>query len=473
MSQQVQDFQKKNLLSAFEYAVKKEKNFQKVFTYLNLTFPEEDIKNFLIHNWYLFYEEKKKTELGAYYTPNEIVEWGFQKLKELLKDLSDYVILDPACGCGSFLFKDWKAKRVIGADLDSVAVEILKTLKFLFDTENIEMFHTNSLKDACRIKFRIKHDEKLVIVGNPPYNDPTSKNKRALKEKKSFKDIDEDLKKRDIGMSFFELCVKLKADAVCFVHPFSYFIKKRNFQQLKNFFDNYSLKMSLVFSSHIFHTRRIPFPLAISVFLRDKKGTSWEELQHFAFPIKNTSLYIVPARVETIDGYIEKYGKKVWESESGLFFFNFRDLNSLIANGAFSIRTNGSDYIPITKDNFYKYAYLNSLKNHWEPKEGFSFVFGNFSPLCRKRDLENKDYQSLFIADAVIHNYLKFSQFDFKDKNSFIVRSRLVEQILNTEAWNLKNLFQKWMETNNKEIAKKICDLVENYFKKLKKEMLV
>jgi len=436
---------------------------------------QDELKNFLIHNWSLFYEEKKRTELGAYYTPDEIVKWVVEKLKIFLgeKKISDYVVLDPACGCGSFLFRNWKAKKVIGADIDAEAIKILKTLRSVFKDQNLTIIHTNSLENAGRPKFGIDEDEKLIIVGNPPYNDHTSKNKRFLKEMSSFSmTIDKDLKKRDIGMSFFELCVKLKADVVCFVHPFSYFIKKRNFEALKNFFNHYSLKASMIFSSQIFHTKRIPFPVAVSIFFRDEKGTSWDELQNFAYPIKDTQFCVVPAKIETTDGYIEKYGKSVWTSESGLFFFNFRDLNSLIANGAFSAKTNGSDYIPITKENFYKYAYLNSLKHHWNAKEGVSFVFGNFSPLCRKKDLEEKSYQALFIADVIIHNYGKFPQFDYKDDNSFIVKSGFLNLIIATETWNLGGKFKKWMENNSYENAREICLLVEGYFKILKEDLI-
>jgi len=298
---------------------RKEKAPREILSLLQKEFPPEEVKNFLLYNWDLVYEEKKRTELGAYYTPDDIVELGKQELESLLGSLEDYVILDPSCGCGSFLLKNWNTKRVVGADIDPNIVEVMSFLTAVLDKSNVNIIHTNSLCRTSRAKFGIGEEEKLIVVGNPPYNDRTSKNKRNIKQETlEPKCIDKELKKRDIGMAFFELCVKLKADAVCFVHPFSYFIKKRNYDQLKNFFAHYRLKVSYIFSSKVFNTRRTPFPVAVSVFLRDVAGTSWELLQKFHYKIFNTSFTIIPEKVETCDGYIEKYGKKDCFSETGL-----------------------------------------------------------------------------------------------------------------------------------------------------------
>jgi len=446
-----------------------------ILSLLQKEFPPEELKNFLLYNWYLVYGERKRTELGAYYTPDNIVELGKRELEALLGSLKEYVILDPACGCGSFLFKNWNAKKVIGADIDPNVVEIISFLTTILKKSNIKVIYTNSLCKADREKFGIEEKEKLIVVGNPPYNDKTSKNKRNVKRKiQELECIDEELKKKDIGMSFFELCVKLKAEAVCLVHPFSYFIKKRNYDQLANFFAHYRLMVSYVFSSNVFNTRRIPFPMAISVFLRNIAGSSWEFLQRFPYKILNTNMIIIPERIETCDGYIDKYGKKECFSETGLFFFNFRDINSLIANGAFSENTNCRDYIPIKKKDLYKYAYLNSLKHHWKPKEDLSYVFGNFSPLCRREHLENRDYQALFLADAIIHNYKKIKQFDFRRPNSLVVASGILKQILETTRWDLGKKFHSWMKDTEKEknLKNEICVLVQEYFNKLKREML-
>lgn len=449
----------------------KDKSPKEILSMLQKEFPIDEIKKFLLHSWHLVYGEKRRTELGAYYTPDKIVDLGKRELESLLGTLEEYVIFDPACGCGSFLFKNWKAKRIIGADIDTNVVEIMNFLTTLMQ-EKVRIVHTNSLCGVGRAKFGIEEKEKLIIVGNPPYNDRTSNNKRGIKQKSpELECVDEDLKKRDVGMSFFELCVKLKADAVCFVHPFSYFIKKRNYDQLKNFFAHYRLKSSYVFSSSVFNTRRTPFPVAISIFLRDTRGSSWEFLQKFSYNILDTKLIVVPERIETCDGYIEKYGKRECASETGLFFFNFRDLNSLTANGAFSEHTNCRDYIPVKRNEFYKYAYLNSLKHHWKPKEGLSYIFGNFSPMCKREDLENRDYQALFMADAIIHNYRKIKQLDFHRQDSFVVSSGMLKQILETARWNLGEKFRLWME-GKEAVAGKICALAEKYFEDLKREML-
>jgi len=451
--------------------LRKEKSPAEILLILKKTFPLEKLKRFLIENWHIIYDEKKRTELGAYYTPNEIVDLAKRELERLLGSIEEYTILDPACGCGSFLLKDWKAKKVIGADIDKDVVEILNFLKMLLQ-KDIHIVHTNSLCSVSREKFGISPDDKLIIVGNPPYNDRTSKNKRSIKQKTTRQEcVDKDLIRRDIGMSFFELCVKLKAEVVCYVHPFSYFIKKRNYDQLKNFFSHYRLMSSYVFSSSVFNTKRTPFPMALSVFFRDKRGTSWEFLQRFSYRILGTNFALIPEKIETCDGYIQKYGSKDCTSETGLFFFNFRDLNSLITNGAFSEQTNCRDYIPIKATEFYKYAYLNSLKHHWSPEEELSYVFGNFSPICRKEDLEDEDFQALFMADAIIHNYKRVKQLDFRNENSFVIRFGILQRILKTTRWNLGEKFRLWIE--GKESAEKICSLVKSYFEKLKVEFII
>jgi len=91
---------------------------------------------------------------------------------------------------------------------------------------------------------------------------------------------------------------------------------------------------------------------------------------------------------------------------------------------------------------------LNSLKHHWKPKESLSYVFGNFSPLCRKKDLEDRDYQALFLADAIIHNHKKIKQFNFRHPDARL-----------------------WIK-GKENMANEICALVERYFNELKEGML-
>jgi hypothetical protein len=103
----------------------------------------------------------------------------------------------------------------------------------------------------------IKEQDKLIVIGNPPYNDATSIIRQNIKDKTAIDEIDSDVKTRDFGMSFSLSYNKLKADYDCVLHPLSYLIKKSNFAK------NYRLADSLIVSSHEFSdtSRSMAFPI--------------------------------------------------------------------------------------------------------------------------------------------------------------------------------------------------------------------
>jgi hypothetical protein len=102
----------KNLIIRLVRRWQKEKTPKEILSLLQKEFPPEDVKNFLLYNWHLVYGEKKRTELGAYYTPDNIVELGKRELEALLGSLEDYVILDPAAGVGLFCSKTGTPKKL-------------------------------------------------------------------------------------------------------------------------------------------------------------------------------------------------------------------------------------------------------------------------------------------------------------------------------------------------------------------------
>ena len=174
--------------------------------------------------------------LGSYYTPEIIVDLTYSILQKNILNVKDFTILDSSCGYGSFLAKKNIAKRVVGADIDEKAISEAKKR-----INNIDFICQNSLVSVCRKNLAIKNDEKLIAIGNPPYNDITSIIRNSIKDASIQDKIDSDVKTRDLGMSFLLSYNKLQADFVCVLHPLSYLIKKANFALLSKFAKNYKL----------------------------------------------------------------------------------------------------------------------------------------------------------------------------------------------------------------------------------------
>ncbi len=133
----------------------------------------------------------EQKNLGAYYTDESIVEYMIRKL-ELSPDAS---VLDPACGCGSFIIplyqynnKEKKSRiRLYGVDIDKKAIQF--TINFLSeispnlaicDVEDSIMLGdfltspTTIVSEAESWNRTLSEISKEggfdVIVGNPPFN---------------------------------------------------------------------------------------------------------------------------------------------------------------------------------------------------------------------------------------------------------------------------------------------------------------
>ena len=196
--------------------------------------------------------------LASFYTPDYIVEIVYKMLLNYLVknklNLNDFVLLDSSCGYGNFLQNSKKHnnldfKKKIGVDIDKKALKIAK--ENFINYKNPPLFlHKNSLINVIRKNFKIDNSDKLIIIGNPPYNDKTSIVQNHIKNKNY--EVDLNLKCRDLGMSFLLSFNELKADYICILHPLSYLIKNANFKILKKFFSNYKLIDSIIISSQIF-----------------------------------------------------------------------------------------------------------------------------------------------------------------------------------------------------------------------------
>lgn len=333
--------------------------------------------------------KEEKIQLGSYYTPEKLVKLVYEFINPYLENKKDVILFDSAGGCGAFLL-DAEHYNYRVADCDSDACNFLKQH---FDQHNI--FRTNSLKDVSRDKYSISSSAFLIMISNPPYNDTTSEFKSG---KKGQNISDEDLFDRDLGVSFLKSYHKLKADVVCVLHPLSYLIKETNFKRLKDFKDNYTLIRGTIFSSALFPgTGARKFPILVALYEKNSSGMTYEYIKQFQFDILNNNNKFILSKYKTTDGYINKYPPRkndTKDSPIGLYSWTFRDFNSLKKNASFITKKHPNGIV-VTLENFYKYSYLYSLKNLFNPKD--VWLYGNLSPLVHIEDVEqNKKLYILY-----------------------------------------------------------------------------
>lgn len=337
----------------------------------------------------------KQIRLGGYYTPEKLVARVYNFIQPYLINKNNKIIIfDSAGGCGAFLNNvngyDYRI-----ADCDAKACEFLKTR---FDRNKI--FRTNSLIDVKRDKYAIPSGAYLVMAGNPPYNDTTSEFRSGEKGKNL---CDDDLRDRDLGISFLRSYNKLNADIVCVLHPLSYLIKEANFKRLQDFRENYRLVRAEIFSSAVFFgTGYVKFPVLVALYERNAKGMTYDYIREFRFNIMDSNRTFVLAGYKTTDGYINKYPPRkndIKRSPIGLYYYTFRDLNSLKKNASFVAKQHYNGIV-VTVENFYKYSYLYSFKSLFNPKD--LWLYGNLSPLVDVQEVERD--KELYVSYAIKTN---------------------------------------------------------------------
>jgi len=351
----------------------------------------------------------EKVIRGAFYTPESIVN-------EVVKLVTPYihrdntVIADMAGGCGAFMFPIVRMgiKNYVIADSDKKAVEFL-----LRHFDRNRVFCTNSLLNVDRKKFHVKENDFLVVIGNPPYNDITSEYRKG---KKGSFICDDDLKDRDMGISFLKAFNKLKANVICILHPLSYLIKETNFKRLKDFTKSYILKEGITFPSSVFqHTGTARFPVLIALYERNSEGMNFDYIKSFKFKILSSKKCFVLNEWTTTDGYVNKYPPRKGQPQTspiGLYYYSFRDLNSVLRNASFLTEQKGNSVV-VTIENFYKYAYLYCLKYFTSQIAENLWIFGNLSPLVDIQFVENN--RKLFVLFALKTHKV------FKIINSFTI----------------------------------------------------
>jgi 2-polyprenyl-3-methyl-5-hydroxy-6-metoxy-1,4-benzoquinol methylase len=103
---------------------------------------------------------------GSYYTSEKIVNKVLELLKKNISNYSDYVLIDTSCGYGSFLHST-DFKSVIGNDIDEEVVQ--KCPDHVMKTFGNALYNVTDKRSEWGVE-----DDKIIIVGNPPYNDITS-----------------------------------------------------------------------------------------------------------------------------------------------------------------------------------------------------------------------------------------------------------------------------------------------------------
>ena len=226
--------------------------------------------------------KKEIIKRGSIYTSSHLVELVYSLVSKYID--SETVIADLGSGYGAFIekFKSF-GRKIFGTEADILSYQLL-----INEYPDVEFFYENSLCNVSREKYTINHNDKLIIVGNPPYNDTTSIFKKG---EKGLIVCDEDLTSRDFGISFFKAYNKLNADFVCVLHPLAYLIKKQNFNSLGAFKENYKLIDAVIFSSKEFESIKksnSEFPVVAALYKKETSGMDFSYVQKFEFNISET-----------------------------------------------------------------------------------------------------------------------------------------------------------------------------------------
>lgn len=345
--------------------------------------------------------------LGSYYTPEVIVDLAYSILQKNIEYIKDFSIIDSSCGYGSFLARKNIAKRLIGADIDQKAVSEAKKI-----IGEVDFICQNSLSNVNRSSLNIKDDEKIIAIGNPPYNDTTSIIRNSIKDASIQNKIDTDIKTRDLGMSFLLSYDKLKADYVCVLHPLSYLIKKANFALLSKFAKNYKLIDGTIISSHEFSdtSRGMAFPILVALYKRGEQGMSYDYIQNYQFKVKDDGFFRLKD-FDTIVNYVQKYpNKKILNKNDKPVakFWTLRDINALKRNRTF-INEDTYNTVYVLMEKLPYYCYIDVFKQY---AGKMPYFIGNCDVIIDD-DKFNK-IKECFIDQSVHTNPVLKNKFNFR-----------------------------------------------------------
>lgn len=314
-------------------------------------------------------DRKDTINLGSFYTPKFCVEIAYQML-EKVADLHNFILFDSSCGYGDFFIKEL---NYLGADIDKQALEKVN--------KNIQTICTNSLYQVNRKKYNISDSERLIIIGNPPYNDKTSIIRNDIKQ--DLFQIDENLKHRDLGISFLRSYEILQPEFICILHPLSYLIKKTNFNALKEFSKNYRLIDGVVISSEVFTPNSSTyFPIIIALYQKNIQGMDYEFIKDYSFKIYPDDKVLCLNNFDFIGNYVQKYPNHKDTRQEVAYFYTLRDINALKRSKTFLDKPQANS-IKVFADNIKYYYYIHHFKQfaHQLP-----FYFGNLDVFINNED---------------------------------------------------------------------------------------
>jgi len=335
------------------------------------------------------------TNHGCFYTPLFYVNKLLSMLEKEVIDFSEYTIIDTSCGYGSFFEFKYRTtpKRLAGGDIDEAALKIASERR-----KDIEYFKVNALKDVSRANYKILDKDKLIIIGNPPYNDITSKVKKNIKQG-YLCEIDEDIKTRDLGISFILGYNKLDANYVCILHPLSYLIKKANFDLLKPYLQRYALINSTIMSSQDFTetSKGTGFPIILALYRRDETGSNYDNIMTTNFKTINGNIFNL--KFDSVSNYLKKYPSKFaqYDGKSPLFW-TMRDINALKRSRTF-VDNYCDNTVIVDKNKMDYYCYVDVFKDYIKH---VPYYFGNCDVM-----IDNEEFLKIkdaFIAKSIEKN---------------------------------------------------------------------
>lgn len=357
-----------------------------------------------------------RINLGAFYTPYKYVKLVAEWLKNIDIDNS-YIIIDTTCGYGAFfeLSKWFPNNKYYGNDIDKKAIEFIPN-NFPF----VKLFNVNSLKNVSRKQYGFNENDKIIIVGNPPYNDTTSIINHNIKNSRI--EIDSDIKTRDLGMSSLLSYNKLATDYVAILHPLSYLIKRSNFSSCFRFFNNYKIINHIIFSSSEFEgtSKLNSFPIFLALYKREpNNGLNYDKVYNMYFKTVEGKSFSLKDR-DYIANYIDKYpGTKRYNPE--ILFYTLRDINALKRSRTF-IKDRVANAVDVNPKKLVLYCYLDCFKRF----ANVPYYMGNFDVPFIKENISNI-YQDLI--DISFYNHQDI--FGYKEKPTEDSINKVVNYINN------------------------------------------
>lgn len=365
---------------------------------------------------------KEMTDYGCFYTPQKFVDNLILKIKNFIPNYSDYFFLDSSCGYGTFLHSLGELKT-IGCDIDPQAIKIAKSHDSYSD-----YYCKNTLLNFSRKDINLTSQDKIIVIGNPPYNDTTSRVKQDLKNNTPCS-IDDDLKTRDLGISFMLSYNKLRADYVAILHPLSYMIKKANYDLLKPFFSNYKLIDHTIVNSQDFKmtSKTKGFPIIIALYKRDAAGLSYTQIMNATYKTFENETFDL--KFDFIRNYISKYPSKISTAKTDdILFFTMRDINALNRSRTF-IQEYSANSIIINKNKFAYYCYVDVFKQYIHK---LPYYYGNIDVFINYHLFQQ--IKDVFITNSIErHPWLKEKNITYTHNDNYKLIDNYFDQLFNNQ----------------------------------------